>query len=259
MTAPNLYTSNIQKGGALLDVAARFVAAWDEHRSPEENWTAAAEVNVVGAASAVRRSDLSRRILHRRFIEPGPHVMTALKVLVDSDNRAFRDACYFETTRAEPLLAAFAEGPLFGWFQSGRSTISLDDATTWLTKIGQAGQAPPWSEAVRTRVGRALLAALRDFGILDGIKGGMRKVIARPYPSVAGFTYVCWRLHELGVTAATIVSSPSWRRWLLEPADVTGLLADLAQQGVILLNRAGSVTRIEWQANTLAEAVHAAA
>jgi len=36
-------------------------------------------------------------------------------------------------------------------------------------------------------------------------------------------------------------------------------MTDLAQYGVILLNRAGSITRIEWRANTLAEAVHAAA
>jgi len=251
-----VYTSNIQKGGALLDTSALLVSSWDERRSTEENLAA---VVGISASSAVRRSDLSDRILRPRFVEPGPHVVSALKVLLNTDPRAFRDACYFEVSRAEPLLAAFAEGPLFDRYRSGGSTITVDDAVDWLAGIVRQGLAPAWSDAVQTRVGRAVLATLRDFGILEGTRGAARKDIGHPYPSVAGFAYTCWRLHELGATAATIEQSPVWRRWLLARADVASLLGDLAQQRVIILNRAGSVVRIEWQAATLAEAVHGAA
>lgn len=256
MSATTIYTSNLQKGGALLDVSALLVSTWDEGHSGEDNLAA---VVGIGAVSAVRRSDLSGRVLRRRFVEPGPHVMSALRVLLESDRRAFRDACYFEASRAEPLLAAFAEGPLFEWYRSGRTTVTADDAVAWLSEIIRRGLAPPWSDAVQTRLARALLAALRDFGVLEGPTGSTKKQIGHPYPSIAGFAYVCWRLHELGVTAATIERSSVWRRWLLDVTDVAALLTDLAQQGVILLNRAGSVTRIEWQAATLAEAVHGAA
>ncbi len=78
-------------------------------------------------------------------------------------------------------------------------------------------------------------------------------------PSIGGFAYVCWRLQELGVTAASMEVAPAWKRWLLTPSDVAALMADLAQHGVIGLNRAGSVVRIEWRAASLTEAVHAAA
>ena len=253
-TAP--YTSNLQKGGALLDVSALFVAAWNPSRTYDANVAAAGDL---GGMSAVRRADLSDRILRRRFVDPGGHVVTALKVLLASDQQAFRDACYFETGRAEPLLADFAEGVLFDWYQTGRTTVTVDDAVQWLSGCARRGLTAPWSDAVRTRVARALLATLRDFGVLEGVKGGTAKRLAHPYPSVAGFAYTCWRLHELGVTAATIERSRVWRRWLLDETDVATLLADLAQHGVIMLNRAGSVTRIEWQAATLAEAVHGAA
>lgn len=256
MSATTVYTSNLQKGGALLEVSALLVSTWDEGRSGADNLAA---VVGIGAVSAVRRSDLSGRVLRRRFVEPGPHVVSALRVLLESDRRAFRDACYFEASRAEPLLAAFAEGPLFEWYRSGRTTITVDDAIAWLSEIIRRGQAPTWSDAVQKRLARALLATLRDFGVLEGPIGSTKKKIGHPYPSVAGFAYVCWRLHELGVTAATIERSLIWRRWLLDVTDVAALLTDLAQQGVILLNRAGSVTRIEWQAATLAEAVHGAA
>lgn len=256
MRATVPYTSNLQKGGALLDIAALLVSSWDDSRSCGENLDAVVEI---GAASAVRRADLSDRILRRRFVEPGPHVVAALRVLLDADRQAFRDACYFETSRAETLLADFAEGPLFEWYQDGRSTVKVDEAVAWLAATVRRGLAPAWSDAVQTRVARALLATLRDFGVLEGAPGSTKKVIGHPYPSIAGFAYICWRLHELGVTAASIERSPVWRRWLLQTADVGALLTELAQHGVILLNRAGSVTRIEWQAATLAEAVHGAA
>lgn len=253
------YTSNLQKGGALLEASALLVSAWDGSLSAGDNLAAAVGANVFGAASAVRRGDLVDRILRPRLVDPGPHVMSALKVLLDADRHAFGDACYFEASRAEPLLAEFAEGPLFDWYTAGRTTITVDDVDPWLSALSRAGSAPDWSAAVRTRVARAVLATLRDFGVLAGVAGGTRKEIGHPYPSVAGFAYTCWRLHELGVTAASLQSSSVWRRWLLAPTDVGALMADLAQHGVILLNRAGSVTRIEWSAATLAEAVHAAA
>jgi len=256
MSVTTAYTSNLQKGGALLDVSALFVSNWDDRRSSDDNLAGVVEI---GAASAVRRADLSDRILRPRFLEPGPHVVSALKVLLDSDRRAFRDACYFEASRAEPLLADFAGGPLFDWYRTGRSTVTVDDAVAWVAQMARRGLAPAWSDAVQTRVARALLATLRDFGVLEGATGGTKKEIGHPYPSVAGFAYTCWRLHELGVTAASIERSSVWRRWLLGTADVGALLTDLAQHGVILLNRAGSVTRIEWQVATLAEAVYGAA
>lgn len=250
------YTSNLQKGGALLDISALLIATWDSRRTHEENLAAVADV---GAASAVRRADLGQRILRRRFVDPGPHLIPALRVLLDTDRRAFRDACYFEASRSEPVLADFVEGPLFERYREGASKVTAHDAIAWLADAMRAGRASPWSEAVTTRVARGLLATLRDFGVLEGARGGVTKSIGHPYPSVGGFAYTCWRLNELGVTAATIQQSPVWRRWLLDTSDVGTLLGDLASQGVIMLNRAGSVTRIEWQATTLSEAVHGAA
>ncbi len=253
------YTANLQKGGALLDVAAVLVSSWNDTRSADDNLAAIADANVFASTSEVRRRDIIGRIIRPRFIEPGPHVIGALRFLLDTDRHAFRDACYFETTRAEPLLAAFVEQQLFVWYEAGRSSITVEDAAGWLTAQEAVGLTPPWSDAVRTKVARALLAALRDFGVLSGVRSGTRKEIGQPYPSIGGFAYVCWRLQELGITAASLETDPAWRRWLLTPNDVAALMADLAQHGVIGLNRAGSIVRVEWHASSLTEAVHAAA
>ena len=253
------YTANLRKGGALLDVAAVLVSSWDDTRSADDNLAAITDANVFASTSEVRRKDIIGRIVRPRFIEPGPHVIGALRFLLDTDRHAFRDACYFETARAEPLLAAFVEQQLFAWYEAGRSSITVEDAAGWLADQEALGRTPPWSDAVRTKVARALLAALRDFGVLSGVRSGTRKEIGQPYPSIGGFAYVCWRLQELGVSAASLETAPAWRRWLLTQNDVVALMADLAQHGVIGLNRAGSIVRIEWRASSLTEAVHAAA
>ncbi|MGQ0678935.1 MAG: BrxA family protein [Actinomycetota bacterium] len=252
------YTSNLQKGGALLGPSALFVVSWDQDRSIAENLAEMVEANKLGLASSTRRRDLVGRIMKPRFVDPGPHIIPALKELLKQNHHAFSDACYFETCRTELLLSNFAGGPVFDWYAAGRSMITVDDVIGWLDSATQEAPAQ-WSEAVRLRLSQALLAALRDFGVLKGATKGSKKQIASPYPSIAGFAYACWRLHEMGVTAASLEASPAWRQWLLTPGDVSTLMIDLARQGVILLNRAGSVTRIEWQATSLVEAVHGAA
>lgn len=254
-----IYTANLQKGGAVLEGAATLVTNWLPRAAPDVNIQAAVESNQFGVASEVRRRDLVSRVLGPRLVEPGPQVMAALRVLLDDDPQAFRDACYFETCRTETMLADFVEGPVFDWYQQGRTSLDVDDAKAWVRQTVLDGRAPDWSDAVQTRTARALLSALRDFGILSGVRSGTRKEFARPYPTVAGFAYVCWRLDEMGVTSARLESSPVWRRWLLTPADVQRLLADLAGAGVILLDWAGSLLRIEWQVHSLTEVAHAAA
>jgi hypothetical protein len=46
-------------------------------------------------------------------------------------------------------------------------------AIAWLADAMRASRASPWSEAVTTRVARGLLATLRDFGVLEGARGGV--------------------------------------------------------------------------------------
>jgi hypothetical protein len=82
--------------------------------------------------------------------------------------RSFVEAYYFECSRDDELLAAFAEGPLFSWWDSGRVAVDVSDVVLWLGQLAAEGHTPQWTETVRVKVARGLLAALRDFGILTG-------------------------------------------------------------------------------------------
>jgi bacteriophage exclusion system BrxA-like protein len=181
----NRFTSNIQKGGALLDDARRLVEVWDLDRSAEDNLSRIAGENLLAKTSRARADDVLLRILRPRLVDPGPQVIAALKELLEHPV-AFRAACYYEASRVDALLAAFAEGPLADRYDAGRVTINIHDTVDWLLDLEKDGQVRAWSDTIRMKVARGLLAALRDFGILTG---AVRKEIAAPSITVHGFAY----------------------------------------------------------------------
>ncbi len=250
-----LFTSNIQKGGAILDDARRLVEVWDQHEDAARNLERIAKENLLAKPSRARAEDVLRRILGPRLVEPGPQVIAAMKELLHSP-RSFVEAYYFEATRDDPLLAAFAEGPLFGWWETGRVAVDVNDVVAWLDRLAAEGATPPWSPTIRVKVARGLLAAMRDFELLSG---GVRKELAGPSLSVAGFGYAAFRMHEAGASSRALLTSPVWRRWLLDQGRVTELFHAAARNGLLRYSSAGSSVRVDWLQGSLPEVVRAVA
>lgn len=248
-------TSNVQKGGALLDDTRRLVEAWNPGIDPDENLRRVADGNLLGKTSRTRTDDVLLRILKPRFVEPGAHVIAALGTLLQRPP-SFVEACYYEASRDDALLAAFAEGPLFEWYEQGRMGVAIEDVKAWLAELGRAGEAPAWSENVLTKVGRGLLAALRDFGVL---RGGTHKEYAVPRMTPQGFAYVAFREHEQGASSRALVTSRVWRRWLLDATRVAELFNQAERIGVLRFSQAGSAVRVDWRVDSLEEVARAAA
>ena len=249
------YTVNIQKGGALLEDSRRLVEAWDLGATADENLERIASANLLGKATRRRLDDVLMRILVPRLVAPGPQVIAAMKQLLGHD-RALTEALYFEASTDDVLLAAFAEGPLYDWYEVGRTGVAIEDVTNWLAAEAADGRALEWSPTVRTKVSRGLLAALRDFGILQG---AVRKTFDSPRMTLAGFCYVAFRLHETGSSSRRIAESTVWRRWLLDSAHVTDLFAQANRADVLSFASVGSSIRIDWHVHRLEEAVRVAA
>ncbi len=250
-----MFTSNIQKGGALLDDARRLVEVWDPNENPTWNLSRIADENLLAKPSRARAEDVLRRVLGPRLVEPGPQVIAAMKQLLTAP-RGFVDAYYFEATRDDELLAAFAEGPLFGWWEAGRVAVDLNEVVEWLAHLATVGSTPEWTDTIRIKVARGLLAALRDFGILTG---AVRKEFSRPSLSIAGFGYVAFRLHESGASSRALLASPVWRRWMLDEGRVTELFHEAARNGLLRYSSAGSAVRVDWLQESLPGVVRAVA
>jgi hypothetical protein len=250
MTGP--LTSRIVKGGALLDDAGRLVDIWDARETPDQNLRRILVQNLLAKRSRIRLEEVLDLVLRPRFVEPGPHVIASLKLLRSSPT-AFREACYYETARADPLIALFAEDALFPRHLDGRTVIQVAEVERWLAK--QSGPST-WGDAVRRRVAQGLLATLRDFGVVEG---AVNKRLAAANLSVAGFAYAAFREHEQGRPARALVASKIWQWWLLEEQQVRGLFDAAARHGFLRYAMAGSAVRIDWTVGSLEDLVRAAA
>ena len=131
-----MFTSNIQKGGALLGDARRLVEVWDLEHDATWNLARVSEQNLLAKPSRARADDVLLRVLRPRIVEPGAHVIATLKQLLPSP-RGFADAYYFEASRDDALLAAFAEGPMFEWWERGRIGVDVESVSGWLADLAE--------------------------------------------------------------------------------------------------------------------------
>jgi hypothetical protein len=250
-------SSNIVKGGALIHDTRLFVEAWDDDLPRGDNLHRIVDGNALGLPTQSRASDVTTYALRPRFVDPGPEVLKALRILRSASD-GFVDACYFEATRADELLARFAEEAISSWYGEGRISVTVDLAEQWLVQLADKGDVADWSENLRRRVAQGLVATLRDFGRLEGPRRSPNKRIANPGISFPGFAYVAFRLQEMVSSARAVVSSPVWRRWVLDEQRIDDLFHRAATHGLLYFSTAGTALRIDWRLHSLEEVIRVA-
>lgn len=245
------------KVGAHLDDTRAFVDAWDPTLDTDDNVARIVDENLLALPSRSRAHDVMTRALRPRFIVPDAGILDALTVL-NSNTDAFRDACYFELTRTDALIATFVREQVAESWDEGRTTIDASDARRWIDEVAAEGRVLDWSPNIRDRVARSLLATLRDLGRLTGARSSPRKEIAQPGITDGGFAYAAFRLHQECQSSRAILTSPVWRLWLLDEPRVEEMMHRIVGLGIVYYSVAGSSMRIDWRFDTLAEVVRAA-
>ena len=96
-------------------------------------------------------------------------------------------------------------------------------------------------------------------GRLEGATKSPNKEIAGPDISNGGFAYVAYRLHQSGESSRGLLTTPVWKRWLLDRPRVDQHMHRLAAQGLVYYARAGSSLRIDWRVESLVEVARAVA
>jgi hypothetical protein len=241
------FSSRIIKGGALLADSRRLLEAWDPSESPEANLDRIESIGALGK-TRMRQGEILE-VFRRRFADPGPEVPRTLRELMN-DPRAFREACYYEAARADPLLATFAEEVLFAWYEEGHGEVRLDDVLEWFAADKRV---PPWNDETRARVAQGLLSAVRDFGVMEGSSRGRRKRMAPPHLTLRGFAYVALRERGQQPSDRALLEARVWRRYLLGPEAVRRLFHEADRSKVLRFAEAGSVIRIDWLIKALEE------
>lgn len=217
----------------------------------DANKTEVIRLNPLNKATRARVVDVLNRIFVPRFVE-GP-IKDSWKLLAPLERLGapasiVRPIHFWLTALAEPLAYDFVCEFLAARRAQGLRAIDVNESAAWIASKGDN-----WSEVVTIKVTRALLAALRDFGVLEG---KARKQLASPPLPLPSFAYIAFCLQQSGVAVRNFLSHPDWRLFVLAPADVEHLLLEAHQQRLLEYHAAGSVLNLSFPSSTVEEYAH---
>lgn len=247
------FSTRLQKGGALIADMRSIVTAWTE--GLEKGDPVSVISRTLPKATPARLKDTYIRAFKPRFLNGSPpQAWKVLRVLEEAsaDFQVLRAFYYWITARAELPLYGFVDEVVLPMHRSGRFDIRVEDAVAWLgRKTKEAGLA--WTPTVTLKVSRGILAALRDFAILEGEN---RKRIAPAHLGTEAFALLAFCLHGLGESGSALVRHPDWRLFLLGETGVEHLFLESHQHGWLRFESAGNIVRVEFPEITFEEYVH---
>ena len=244
------YNTRIQKGAALIDEMRRLVRVWDETPIDEQR-QAAIRANVLNKTTRARAADILRRTYIPRFIEgPIPNAWKLVRPLEDAGAPicTLRPVYYWITAQAEPLLGDFCSEFILPRQAIVRTGIGTEEVVSWLDEKGC-----PWSKTVSTKVARGLLAAFRDFGILEG---HTKKRLAGLVLPVPAFAYLALCLRRSGAVSHSLLVHDDWQLFLMRPDDVEHFFLLAHQERLLEYHAAGSSISITFPTESLEEYAH---
>jgi hypothetical protein len=246
-------TSRLQKGGALLPDMRQMVGLWSEKLTRTDPIPLL--TRSLPKTTMARVKDTFTRAFRPRFISGNPPDAWRMARVLEDQNanvEVVRPLYYWITARAESALYGFVTDLIWARARSGQSAIRIEEAIAWLNhRLRLAGKA--WTPTVTKKVARGMMAALRDFGILEG---AVRKRIAAVNLCPEAFALIAFCLHDMGATGRDLVRHPDWRLFLLAEAEAERLLMECHQHGWLKFEAAGDLRRTEFPSATFKEYAH---
>lgn len=224
-----------------MDDMRMLVRSWETDSTDISNVVR----RLLGKKTLARSQDTMVRAFTPRFLQGDPpNAWKIVRLLEDrdADPELLRPVYYWITARSDRLLYEFVTKELIYLAGAGDSSIRVDETTTWISgQIKKAGQ--QWSPTVTLKVGRGILAALRDFGILEG---GSKKRIAPVHLPIEAFCFIAFWLGRLGHSGESLIRHSDWGLFLLSPGNVEQLMLEAHQCSFLSFNSAGRIYRVDF-------------
>jgi hypothetical protein len=245
-----IYTSRIIKASALIPDTKVLFAAWDKSRSVDENLDRARRENIFGKASRKRVRDILRIFRQRYFDDPDVGAALVTLVQEGAPTQWLDPLLYFFAAQNDHTLRDMVVDVLYERNAAGRKELPIDVVVHTIRHWVAAGKTTTaWSDATIRRVARGIMATLRDFGVLEG---EVLKQLSPIYLPVPAFALIAlWLLRRVRAGHLVLYSN-AWRLFFLDVQGVERFFIEAHQQHLLEYYAAGSVVRLEFPAETLA-------
>jgi len=249
-----LYTSRIIKASALIADTKVLLSEWNPDDSVAENLDRARRENIFGKASRKRAQDILK-IFRQRYFDDAD-VGTALVTLVQSDAPAqwLDPLLYFFSAQNDRTLRDLVVEVLYPRHLAGYADLPVEYVVRAIRNwVAEGKTTTRWSENTILRVARNSVAALRDFGVLQGAVNKRLTPIYLPTPS---FALIALWLQQREYSGDRVLHSDDWKLFFLPVEGVERLFIEAHQEHLLTYYAAGSVVRIEFPAADLTEYAH---
>jgi hypothetical protein len=250
-----IYTSRIIKASALIADTKVLLAAWDPERSVAENLDRARRENIFGKASRSRVQDILL-IFRQRYFDDAD-VGTALVTLTQDGAPAqwIDPLLYFFSTQNDRTLRDLVIEVLYPRHLAGYTDLPIEVVVRAVRNwVAEGKTTTPWGDKTILRVARNSMAALRDFGVLQG---AVNKRLAPIYLPMPSFALIALWLQQRERSGQLVLQSDDWRLFFLPVQGVERFFVEAHQEHLLTYHAAGSVIRIEFPAASLTEYAHA--
>jgi len=228
-----------------------LVRHWQNTGTNRQQETVVAE-NLLGKHTRARVTDTLRRAFLPRFVNGRPpQAWKMVRALEDRDLpiEALRPVYYWITARSERLLYDFVCTVLLHSSKTQTQSLKTEDVCVWIAaQLAMCDKR--WSQTVTTKVAQGVLAALRDFGILEGT---VKKRIAPVYLPVESFAYIAFALYQEGTSGSHLIHHPDWLLFLFSPPVVEHMFLEADRHSLLRFQAAGKIVRIDFPAHSFEE------
>jgi len=249
------YTSRIIKASALIADTKVLLAGWDLDQSVAENLDRARRENIFGKASRKRVKDILLIFRQRYFDDTD--VGTALVTLTQNDAPAqwIDPLLYFFSAQNDRTLRDIVVEVLYPRHLAGYTDLPVQVVVRAVRHwVAEGKTTTPWGDNTIMRVARNSVAALRDFGVLQGAVNKRLTPIYLPTPS---FALIALWLQQRERSGHLVLQSDDWRLFFLPVEGVERFFVEAHQEHLLTYHAAGSVIRIEFPAASLTEYAYA--
>lgn len=249
-----IYTSRIIKASALIADTRVLLTAWDPQQSVAENLDRVRRENIFGKASRKRVQDILKIFRQRYFDDPD--VGTTLVMLAQEGAPAqwLDPLLYFYSAQNDRTLRDIVVEVLYPRHLAGYTDLPVEHVVRAIRNwVAEGKTTTPWGDKTILRVAQNAMAALRDFGVLQGIK---HKRIAPIYLPTPAFALIALWLQQRERAGHLVLSSDDWKLFFLPVEGVERFFIEAHQEHLLTYQAAGSVVRIEFPADTLTEYAH---
>jgi hypothetical protein len=239
------FSSRNTSKGALIEEIFGIFGAVRKRLPLEDVRKATLEGAILRKSSFETRRKIMDAVSYRYFWPNCEWSVRALAEATESGLRspAFVSLAYLYYALRDRLTHDFIVGPV--WERWTRRSTSLGPAEL-VAYTGELAAREPhmkkWRESTRIRLARQILAALRDFGLLQGIYS---KQIRKPAISPeTTFHLLCILLAE-GLEGRSVVEALDWRLFLWSESEVAHALGELSQKRWIRFEKSGRTVMLE--------------